>query len=379
MALIDLRNELDAIDDKIAKLLDERMKIVEKVAEEKNKQPSFKVTDRKRENEVLLRVTDGVEERFYPYVKRIYGGIFSASKALQSKLSDKKPSSDIVNALTPTENEFPFRARVACQGVEGAYSEIAARKLIELPEISYFKSFDAVFSAVEKGFSKYGVLPVENSYAGSVNRVYDLMRDHKFYIVKSVKLTVSHCLCAIDGAKKSDIKKVVSHEQAIAQCRNYLEVLGNVSTETAENTALSAKFVSELKDKSVAAICSKESAELYGLTVLDSNIQDSVNNYTRFILISKTPELYKGSNKISIMTTLPHRPGSLAELLGRFASIGINLTKLESRPIAEHSFEFMFYFDFECDPENPALLTLLSELEDEGTLNFLGAYGEIIS
>ena len=377
MKLEELRKELNGIDDKMSELFNERMKIVEKIGEEK-KNTSGTIFDRKRENEVLLRLTENVDEKYYPYLKKVYGTIFETSKACQARIIGREPSEELRNALKPVDKSFPFKARVACQGVEGAYSEIAARKLIEIADVTFFKSFDGVFSAVEKGFSRYGVLPVENSYAGSVNRVYDLMRDHKFYIVKSVKLTVSHCLCGLKGAKKQDLKKIVSHEQALAQCRNYLDKLGGVETVPEVNTAISAKLVAETGDNTVGAICSKESAELYGLSVFDYDIQDSKNNYTRFILIAKEPELYAGANKISIMATLPHVPGSLANVLGRFSSIGINLTKLESRPTAEGSFEFMFYFDFECDPKDPALHNLLAELESEGTLVFLGAYGETV-
>lgn len=377
MDLEELRKELNLIDDKMSKLFNERMKIVEEIGREK-KNTTAKIFDPARENEVLLRLTENVEEKYYPYLKKVYGTVFETSKACQARIIGREPTEELKKALTPLNKDFPFKARVACQGVEGAYSEIAARKLIEIADVSFFKSFDGVFSAVEKGFSRYGVLPVENSYAGSVNRVYDLMRDHRFYIVKSVKLTISHCLCAARGTKKEDLKKIISHEQALAQCRNYIDKLGSIETVPEVNTALSAKLVSEMNDKTVGAICSKESAELYGLSVLDYDIQDSKNNYTRFILIAKEPELYAGANKISIMATLPHVSGSLSNVLGRFSGIGINLTKLESRPTAEGSFEFMFYFDFDCDPKDPALHNLLAELESEGTLIFLGAYGEIV-
>ncbi|MBP5465946.1 MAG: chorismate mutase [Clostridia bacterium] len=377
MDLAKIREEIDKIDDKMAALYNERMKLVEEVAKEKGK-GGKNVKDASRENKILLRVSEKVDEKYLTYLKKVYGTIFETSKAYQSRIIAKEPTGDIKKALTFSEKPFPVKARVACQGVEGAYSEIAANELIEFADISFFKSFDGVFTAVEKGFSRSGVLPVENSYAGSVNRVYDLMRDHKFYIVKSIKLTISHCLCGIKGAKKSDIKEVMSHEQAISQCRNYLDKSGISVITPQANTAISAKLVAEKGDKSVAAICSVKSAELYGLEIIDENIQDSDNNYTRFILIAKEPELYKDANKISIMTTLPHVSGSLASVLGKFSDIGINLTKLESRPTSSGSFEFMFYFDFECDVTDHALYELLAELQEQGKLIFLGAYGEII-
>ena len=381
MELKDIREKIDGIDDKIAELYNERMKLVKEVSEAK-KQSGKAVNDPEREKNIILRVTDKVDENNQIYLKRVFETIFETSKAYQTVNAEYHAEiGDRINdALKKGDLEFPQKAKVACQGVVGAYSGIAAEKMFELADITYFKNFDGVFQAVEKGFCKYGVLPIENSSAGSVNQVYDLMKKHKFYIVKSVRLSVSHNLVVNKDAKLSDIKEIISHEQAITQCKRYLEKMLGVKVTAVANTAVAAKTVMESGRKDLAAISSRECAELYGLKLLETNIQDSDNNYTRFILIAKDMEFYKGAEKISIMTTLPQNaPGSLNKLLSKFSNLGINLTKLESRPIVGSSFEFTFYFDFECDIKNKGVQNLLIELDNSTEqFTFLGAYKESV-
>ena len=380
MQLDEIRKGIDVIDDQIARLYDERMKLVDKVSEEKKKSGKA-VNDPDRERNVVLRVTNLVEEKNQVYLKRVFETIFETSKAAQTISADisSELGLGIKNALGKGQFEFPNRAKIACQGVSGAYSGIAADKMFEIAEISYFKNFNSVFQAVEKGFCKYGVLPIENSSAGSVNEVYDLMKEHKFYIVKSIKLPVNHNLVVNKDAKLSDIKEIYSHEQAISQCKGYLETFKDVKITAVANTAVAAKMVSESQRKDVAAISSRECADIYGLKLLETNVQDSDSNYTRFILIAKDMEFYSGADRISIMTTLPHTPGSLNKLLSKFYNLGINLTKLESRPMAGSSFEFMFYFDFECNIKDKGVQNLLVELDNAAEqFTFLGAYKETI-
>ena len=381
MELNEIREKIDGIDDQIAELYAKRMALVEQVIEAK-KQSGKAVNDPDREKKILLRVADKVEENQQVFLKRVFETIFETSKAYQTMSAELTSSTvdKIKSALEKGELKFPVKAKVACQGVAGAYSGIAANKLFELADVTYFKNFDGVFQAVEKGFCKYGVLPIENSSAGSVNQVYDLMKEHKFYIVKSVRLAVSHNLVVNKDVKKEDVKEIYSHEQALSQCKKYLEQFTNATVIACPNTAVAARTVAESGRKDVAAICSRECAELYGLKLLETNVQDSDNNYTRFILIAKDLEFYQGSNKISIMTTLPQNtPGSLNKLLARFSNLGINLTKLESRPIVGAGFEFMFYFDFNCDVREKAVQNLLCELDNSTEqFTFLGAYGEMV-
>ncbi len=243
----------------------------------------------------------------------------------------------------------------------------------------YFNSFEGVFNAVEKGLCQYGILPIENSSYGSVGTVYDLMRNYNFHIVKSIRLRINHSLLAKPGTKLKDVKEIFSHEQAIGQCGEFLKTLKDVKITICENTARAAKMVAESERDDVAAICSRDCMELYGLESLNNNIQVSDNNYTRFICISKNLEIYPGANKISLMLTLPHRPSSLYHMIAKFAALGVNLTKLESRPVPGSDFEFMFYFDMEASVYSPELVNLLGQLENQPELFvFLGSYSETI-
>ena len=379
MELEQVRKKIDAVDDKIASLYVERMALVKEVVEAK-KQSGIAVNDPDRERNILLRVTENVDPDMQVYLKRVFETLFETSKAYQTATAQRKSelADKIRQAIAKGDMQFPARAKVACQGVRGAYSGIATDRMFELADISYFKSFDGVFQAVEKGFCKYGVLPIENSSAGSVNQVYDLMKAHKFYIVKSLRLSINHNLVACKDTDVKDIREIISHEQALSQCKKYLEKFPLAKITAVANTAVAAKMVAESGRKDVVAISSRECAEIYGLKLLETNVQDSDNNYTRFILIAKDMEFYNGANKISIMTTLPQNaPGSLNKLLSKFSNLGINLTKLESRPIVGSSFEFMFYFDFECDIKGNGVQNLLSELDDSTEqFTFLGAYRE---
>lgn len=381
MKLEDLRKEIDLVDDEIAKNYAKRMKLIEQVVSAKAEE-KVATFDPERERKILLRVTEDAPSEQKVYYKRVFETIMETSKAYQTVNANHLSGigNDIKTILNGGMLDFPVNAKVACQGVVGSYSSIATDKLFALADISYFKNFEGVFSAVEKGFCKYGLLPIENSYAGSVNQVYDLMKEHKFYIVKSVRLSISHNLVVNKDTKISDIKEIISHEQALSQCRKYLEKFPNVKITAVSNTAIASRMVKESGRIDVAAISSRECAEIYGLKILENNIQDSQDNYTRFILITKNMEFYKGAKKISIMTTLPvNAPGSLNKLLSKFANLGINLTKLESRPLVGAGFEFMFYFDFMCDISDKGVQNLLTELDNSTEqFTFLGAYEEVL-
>ena len=373
------RKKIDEIDDEIARLYVERMGVVKQIGEEKSKSLSPVVVPN-REKSILTRVTHNAPSDLKLYVKQVFDEIIETSRAYQRRIfSPSTELSEMLHkAMAENRENFPAFGSVACQGVEGAYSGIAAEKLFNLPDVTYFKTFEGVFQSVEKGLCEYGVLPIENSSVGSVNAVYDLMKQHRFYIVRSIKLKINHSLMAKPGTKLSDITEIFSHEQALNQCSKFLSTLPkNVKITVCSNTAVAAKTVAESDDK-VACISSRNCAELYGLNVLSSNVQNSDNNYTRFICIKKELKIYNGANRISIMMTLPHEAGSLNRTLNKFTTLGLNLTKLESRPIPNSTFEFMFYFDFEGQPEDTEVMGLLSEL-DAGSdqFSFLGSYAEI--
>lgn len=374
--LKDLRLKIDELDDKIVELYQERMNIAKQVGLLKKETGNILV-DVDREKSILNRVTSKVEEDIKIYTKQLFNTLFDTSKAYQSNfLKIDSPIKTQLNQALLNIEKFPVSASVACQGVAGAYSSIAAERLFELSDITYFKDFNGVFSAIEKGFCEYGILPVENSTAGSVNSVYDLMKKHEFYIVKSMSLRVQHCLLTKNGVKLEDVKEIVSHEQAFNQCKNLLSKL-NVKVTIVENTAIAAKMVAESSRTDLAAISSRECAGIYGLKVLQSNVQDAENNVTRFICISKKLKVFNGANKISLMLNIPHIKGSLNKILTKFSTLNLNLTKLESRPLPNTDFEFAFYFDFEGDVKDVFVQNLLSELQNESdSFTFLGYYKE---
>ena len=378
MNLEEIRAETDKIDDEIAGLFKKRLELVESVARVKAETNS-PVLMPIREREIINRLTKEHEGISADYLKLLFTMIFDISRSHQIVLTNRssRTAADIARALNTTPRLFPKSAEVACQGTEGANSTFACEKIFTRPSILYFNNFDNVFNAVDKGLCRYGILPVENSLHGSVTNIYDLMKKNRFYIVRSVKLKITHALLAKPGLKLADIKTVCSHEQALAQCSRFLKDR-NYEIQVHENTALAARFVSESPRNDIAAIASISCSELYGLDILDDDIQNSANNYTRFVCISKELEIYPGARKISLVVTVQHRPGSLYQLMTKFSTLGINLTKLESRPIPDRDFEFMFYFDLDVSVYDDVVTKLFFLLEN-GTdhFDFLGCYTEI--
>lgn len=380
MELNALREQIDQIDDELLELFVRRMHISSDVAEYK-RQHGLPVLDAARERELLAGIAQKAEDELDDYAVVLYSTILSLSRSYQHrKLSpESKYGAILKNALETTEKLFPESARVACQGVEGAYSQIAASKLFKLPSILYFNTFDSVFAAIESGMCEYGVLPIENSTAGSVKRVYDLMVDHNLYITRSMRVKVDHYLLARPGVKVSDIREIFSHEQAIDQCAAFLRTFPNVKVTVCPNTAVAAQMVASSDRTDVAAISSHTCAELYDLVPLADSVQDKENNYTRFICVAKKPEIYPGADRTTIMLVTPHKPGALYHILSKINALGLNLLKLESRPMPEREFEFMFYFDIEASAYAPELLELISELESGSEkFKYLGTYAESI-
>ena len=375
-----LRGDIDAIDRQIVDLMKQRMETVAQVAEYK-KANNIPVLDSGRERALLSKVGQEAGEELADYIQSMYRTIMAASRSYENgKLGrGSKVYDGIKKAMEETPQLFPQRPTVACQGIEGAYSQIACDRLFKAPSIMYFQSFDHVFKAVESGMCQYGILPIENSTAGSVNAVYDLMIRHNSSIVRSARLKVSHNLLAKPGTKLEDIRDVYSHEQALHQCAGYLAGLKNVAVHVVENTAVAARMVAQSDRSDVAALSSRFCAEQYDLEIVQDNVQDQDNNYTRFICISKKPEIYPGADRTSLMMTLPHKPGTLYNVLAKFYALNINLQKLESRPLPSREFEFMFYFDVEASVYAPEMEKLFRDLEAESEqLRYLGTYHEVI-
>ena len=380
MTLEELRARIDVIDDEILQAFVERMEVAAQISEIK-RQTGKAVLDPARERQKLADVTAKLPPELEQYGYALWSILFEVSRSHQSALQPE-PSAlrlEIERAMETTPRLFPPKATVACQGVEGAYSQLACEKLFQHPQVMYFGSFDSVFTAVESGFCQYGVLPLENSTAGSVNQVYDLMLRHNFKIVRSTRLKIDHNLVAKKGTRLEDIREIFSHPQAISQCSGYLEGRKGVKITPCENTAIAAQSVADSDRADVAAISSHRCISLYGLECLDADIQDRGNNYTRFICISKNLEIFPGADKTSLMMVAHHRPGSLYQILSRFYTLGMNLIKLESRPIPNRDFEFMFYFDLETSVYSEEFIRLVDDLSSIcEEFQYLGSYSEVV-
>ncbi len=374
----EIRKNIDLTDDEIAKLFWHRMELCENVA--RYKMLHLKnVRDSSREQAIIDRLTDGRNEADSRSLSLLYNTIFEISRARQSSMmgTSSKLFSDVVDAYEKNA-DFPLSASVACQGVEGAYSQIACKKIFKDPKILYFENFESVFKSVESGLCRYGVLPFENSIHGSVTEVYDMLSKTDLKVIKSVKLPIHHALVAKKGTSLSDITEIFSHRQAIGQCSEFLSANKKIKVTVSENTAAAAKMVSQSERKDIAAISSENCAELYDLDILKKDLQNSSVNFTMFYCVSKELEVYRPINKAAFMFNIENKAGALFSVLAQFAAMGVNLTKIESRPISGRDFEFMFYAEADTDGLDKNMLALFSELEKSlAFFKFIGVYEEI--
>ena len=378
MELSEIRAKIDVVDDQLLDLFLQRMALSEEVADYKNRN-GLPILNKTREREILAKVTEraGDKER---YAYHLYSTLFELARSRQAELTGAptKVGARIKAALEGGSEVFPQTGMVACQGVEGANSQVACDRLFPRGSILYVKSFEAVAAAVESGLCKFGVLPIENSSNGSVRAVYQLLQERDLSVVRSTRLCIRHELLARPGVKLEEITEIYSHEQAIGQCSKFLDSLTGVKVVPCANTAVAARMVAESDSRHVAAISSHPCAELYGLECVGGRIQDSDNNYTRFICIAKKPVIYSGASRISLIVAFNNRPGALYELLSKVAALDINMTKLESCPVAGSDFEFIFFIELEASVKDPSVLAMLEEMERScAQFQFLGAYSEV--
>ena len=371
------RREIDVIDDKIADLFTKRLDLARQIGKEKQKQAK-NINDTNREEAIVAKLAKAFPED-KDSLSRLYQSIFAISKELQRDLTGPCDYEDyLLKSLTNTDFPSTTKAKVGVQGSEGSYGYLAAKEIFANPSINYYESFEDIFASVNKGVCEFGVLPIENSIYGEVNEVYDLLAKNNSYIVADFKLEINHYLLGKESSKISDIKEVISHYQALGQCRDYLSKLPNIKTTSSQNTALAAKYLAHSERDDLATISSKECADLYGLKILDENIQNNEINYTRFIVIKKDMEVYKDARIISIILEVANKPGALFDLIGKFAALGLNLIRIESRPIAGSKFDFRFYLNFEGTIKDQKTRKLLSELNNSNEyFAFLGNYVEV--
>ncbi|MDR1564427.1 MAG: prephenate dehydratase [Oscillospiraceae bacterium] len=374
MKLSDARARIDEIDEELVKLFLSRMEISRNVAEIKINQ-GLPVLNQKREEEILSSVNEKAGEHGSA-ARLFFSAIMDISRAYQHELMTAS-NCPLKGILEGAESSFKADSVLACQGTEGAYSHAAARTFFKAAKPCFYSSFEEVFKAVEEGRADYGVLPVENNLAGSVTEVYDLILKYKFFITGTAEVEVHHCLLGVKGASKEGLRKVYSHPQALAQCSEFIKAQ-KLEAAPDSNTAVAAERISKLNDTQIGVIASREAAETHGLEVLECDIQNVRDNRTRFILISKNLIIPTNADIISLSFSLPHTTGSLYKILGRFAIHGLNLTKIESRPLYGSSFEYQFYLDFAGTAKDKDIVQLLCSLEEElPFFSFLGNYSEV--
>ena len=380
MELHDLRKEIDAIDEALVALFAKRMDVSARIAGVK-KEKSLPIFVPAREREKLADVAAKAGPDLAKDTQVLYSMLFELSRGYQNKLNGSTSDlyTQITQAIETTPHLFPQAPMVACQGVEGAYSQIACNRMFQDPSILYFKNPEGVFSAVEQGLCQYGILPLENSTAGTPRKIYDLLIGHRFSVVRSCRVKIDHNLLANPGAKLEDITEIYSHQQAINQCSSFLQQFPNAAVIPVANTAVAAELVSCSGRTDVAALSSRSCMELYQLECLAPSVQDRNAEHTRFICFSKNLEIYPGSDKTSLMLVLPNRPGSLYKFLARLYVLGINVAKVESRPMPNRELEKMFYFDLETSIYSEEFVQLMCELEDLcEEFRYLGSYREIL-
>ena len=377
MDLNEIRDKIDKVDDQIIELFAQRMELSNEVAQYKRAK-GIPVIDMTRERDKRNKIFEKSPKEVRDYLPQLYSVVFELSRSYQNRLNGvgNELVQSIQEAIDTTPKLFPANISVACQGCEGANSQIACDRLIHGAKIMYFEDF---FAAIDTGFCKYGVIPIENSLAGSVNQVYDLMQRHQFHIVRSVRQKIDHNLLVKPGVKFEEIREIYSHPHALSQCSAFLSSLKDVKALPSQNTAVAAQMVATSERRDIAALASRACIKLYGLECLKPAVQDKDNNYTRFICISKDLQIFPGADRTSLMVSVSHEPGSLYRILSRFYALNVNLIKLESRPLPDRDFEFMFYFDVEASVHDPRFKQLIAELQGVcESFTYLGSYSETI-
>ena len=363
--LAELREQLDQIDDKIAELYEKRMEVCAQVGEYKIK-AGKKVFDRQREKEKLADVASKVKGEFNRKgIQEVYQQLMSMSRKLQYQ---QLVSAGALGRLPfiPVDSLDKENARVVFQGTEGAYSQAAMQQFFG-PDVNSFhvRTFREAMEAIEEGSADYAVLPIENSSAGPVNEMYDLLDEFENYIVAETILPVVHTLSGLPGAKLSDIRRVYSKAEALMQTSRFLEDHSDWQKISVVNTAIAAKKVLNDQDISQGAVCSAYAAKVHGLSVLVEEINDDPDNCTRFIVVTNQKVYLKNASKISIRFELPHQSGSLYGILSHFIYNDLNMTKIESRPIKGKQWEYRFFVDFVGNMEDGAGKNAIRGLGEE--------------
>lgn len=374
MDLKDYRNKIDKIDDEIVRLFLERMEISKEVADVKiaNDMP---VLDRDRELSKLEELKKKAKEKFEERgIEELFEQIMAMSRKYQyKKMGDEGQLEDFDFKIIDDLNKD--NVKVAYQGIPGAYSEQAAGEYFaEGTEFVNVTTFREAMEAVKKGRVDYAVLPFENSAAGIVTDVYDLLVEYDTYVLDTFDIKIKHCLCGVKGATINDIKEVYSHPQAFMQSNEFIEKNGFTKINFA-NTAISARFVSEQNDKTRGCIASENAANIYGLDIIEKEVNVSSLNYTKFIVIGKNREARKEANLICISFEMPHESGTLYQMLSHIIYNNLNMTSIQSRPVIDKKWEYRFYVEFEGKINEENVMNALRGIEAESLkMKILGNY-----
>ena len=374
-SLEELRNELDRIDPQIIQLYEERMSVCEEVGEIKIEE-GRKVFDRNREQQKLAQVTREAKDPFYKKgLTELFEQLMSQSRKLQYQLLTKKGALGRLPFIGVEELDWK-NSRVVFQGTDGAYSQAAMHKFFSKDVNSFHvQTFRDAMEAIEEGSADFAVLPIENSSAGMVSEMYDLLEEFENYIVGEVILPINHYLVGTENTTLESIERVYSHPQALMQCSKFLDRHGSWQQIGAANTAVAAKKILNENDPTQAAICSEHAAEIYGLKILEEKINHNHNNSTRFIVVTNQKIFLKKAQKISICIEVAHESGSLYHLLSHFIYNDLNMTKIESRPIEGKTWEYRFFVDFEGNMGDAAVKNAIRGLREESkSLKILGNY-----
>ncbi|WP_294170128.1 prephenate dehydratase [uncultured Clostridium sp.] len=367
--LEDYRREIDSIDRELIALFEKRMNVAIKVGEYK-KERNLPIFNAKREEEVIEKNINLLSNREYSEITRnFFEKVMELSRSLQADLMEK-------NKDNIKDNIIEGKVKIGYQGVEGSFSEEALRKYFNsYDSIKNYEEFKDVFNALENNYIQYAILPIENSYTGAITEVYDLLVKYNFYIVGEECIKIDQNLMGISGTNIDEIEEIYSHPQGFEQSRGFLSRYDKIKLIPYHNTAISAKLVSDLKDKKKAAIGSKRAANIYGLSILKENINDKKDNHTKFIIIGKELKYNDSSNKISVVFSLEDKAGTLYKLLRHFAENHINMIKIESRPNKHESWKYLLYVDFEGNLNNDLVKNALELIEkNSGYFKIIGNY-----
>lgn len=374
MDLKDLRQQLDSIDRQIVELYEKRMDVCAQVAEYKI-ETGKKVFDKVRETEKLRSVKELTHNEFNSHgIEELFEQIMSMSRKLQYQMLAEKGSVGRLPFIG-VDSLDTKKARVVFQGAQGAYSQMAMEAFFG-EEVNSFHvdTFRDAMSAIDEGSADFAVLPIENSTAGIVNEIYDLMVEFENYIVGEQIIRIEHCLLGVPGTKLSEIETVYSHPQSLMQSARYLNSQGWQQI-SMQNNAFAARKVAEEQKKNQAAIASELAGRIYGLEVLEKGINQSSTNSTRFIIVTNQKIFKKDATRVSICFEVPHESGSLYHMLSHFIYNNLNMTKIESRPIEERNWEYRFFVDFEGNLADSAVKNALRGLREEcRNMKILGNY-----